>query len=168
TVQTRSVEGPWPVGPTCPVVTVVAVQAQRLVRVIMMARNLRSTVSLVTRVPIQNDVVAFDGSALVQDARFKKMLDELQGLFTTSGIQRRLIGLELATNGAPDAQAADRLEMMTKVLASIQTPIMDATHPLQVQRVRAATTTEATILDENTVEVSDLLVLTVDQVFVVL
>ncbi len=163
TVQTGQAQGAWPVGATCPVVTVVGVPAQRLLRVVMIETGGQVGMPVMARVPIVNDVVGFDGTSVQQDARFKAMIKELEAFFAPGKILRSLIGLELATNSALDTAANDRLESMFKTLASTTPPITDGSHPRQPRRVRAATTSEAAFFGENGVSVDDLLVMTITQ-----
>ncbi|MEO8337112.1 MAG: hypothetical protein ABI664_19180, partial [bacterium] len=163
TVQTRSVEGPWPVGPTCPVITIIATPAQRLMRVMVIETGGQVGMPVKQRFPIANDVVGFDANNLQQDARFSALITELEALFADGVFTRDLIGLELATQGTPDAGAQDRLELMFKLLNGTNPPIADGSHPRQPRRVRAANTNEMAIFGEDGVDVSDLLVMTIIQ-----
>jgi len=147
----------WPAGPTCPVVTIAVVRATRTVRVVA-TRFGNLGEANVQRVGLQSDVVTLDAGVLRQDADLQFLIRQLQQ--ATASLMF-VASAQLATRGAPDADAMNRLTAIVKDFEAANPPVIVSTNLQKPLGTHAATGAEIPVLDENNQSVDDLLLLTI-------
>ncbi len=152
----------WPQGPTCPVITLIVAQSVRTVRVVAFRTGAIGAVNNV-RIALANDVVRFVNGALVADANFQTLLQELRALLTLGPVLSHVATVDLAIGGLVDAEDTVRMNALVSALEAGNQAVID---PLRLTRPpfpRITTTAERPMLAENNQTVNDLLVLTVFQ-----
>ena len=147
----------WPPGPTCPVVTIAVVRATRTVRVVATQFGNLGEAGI-KRVTLQSDVVTFDSGVLRQDADLQFVVRQLQQ--ATASLMF-VASAQLATRGAPDADAMNRLTAIVKDFEAANPAVIDAANLQKPPGTHAATAVETPVFDENNQSVDDLLLLTI-------
>ncbi|MDQ6830772.1 MAG: hypothetical protein M3081_18070 [Gemmatimonadota bacterium] len=155
-VVQRPVAGAWPVGPTCPAISVFVTQTKRTVRAIA----LHSAVGAAPRIALQHDVITFLSDTLVQDVEFQALLTELHGHLVGFAAVSHVSGVELVLGGASDRADISRLNGMVTALEGSSPTVVLASSLAQPPGIRAATTAERLMLSENGKTVNDLLIVT--------